>query len=95
MVDPPDPSATVMVIANAIRPPTMAAIGMMYSEFASMNGMETPAAETAIARHPAPEETPVMYGSTRGFLMMAWNMHPAIASPAPTTTAAMARGSLE
>ena len=29
-------------------------------------------AMTAMAATPAPEDTPMMYGSTRGFLMMAW-----------------------
>ncbi len=95
VVDPPEPSATVMVIANARSPPMMAAAGMRYREFSPTKGMETPAAETATARHPAPEDTPVMYGSTSGFLITAWYMHPAIARPAPTATAAIERGSLE
>ena len=55
-------------------------------------GSDTLKATAAIARHPAPEDTPVMYGSTRGFLINAWNMHPAMARPAPTPMAAMVLG---
>jgi len=72
----------------------MAMNGMMYRELSARKGMENPMAVAAMARHPAPEDTPVMYGSTRGFLMMAWYMHPAIDSPAPTAMAAMVLGSL-
>ena len=51
-----------------------------------------PMTTMAMAKHPAPDDTPVMYGSTRGFLISAWNMHPAMARPAPTPMAAMVLG---
>lgn len=60
-----------------------------------IRGIVIPRATTAIAKHPAPDDTPVMYGSTRGFLIIAWYMHPATDSPAPTAMAAIVLGSLD
>ena len=47
---------------------------------------------TAMANVPAPEDTPMMYGSTRGFLINAWYVAPAIDSPTPTPMVANVLG---
>ena len=73
MAEPPAFSARSMVHPKAMSPPTHAVIAVRNTEWDENSPKNVKSkAMTAIAATPAPEDTPMMYGSTSGFLMMAW-----------------------
>ena len=90
---PPVFMASRRVSPKAIRPPKMAQKAMRYGELMANSPKNVkPDVRTITAKVPAPDDTPMMYGSTRGFLMTAWYMAPATESPIPTAMAASTRG---
>lgn len=81
-----------MVTTKAATAPMMPATGTIQRVVIEV--VIRPLSVTRITPKDAPDETPVIYGSTSGLWIMACITAPAAARPAPTAITAIARGIL-
>jgi hypothetical protein len=82
----------INVIPKAPSPPKKAAKGR---ETVSKNPVKIEVSKISTAPKAAPDDTPLIYGSTRGFLTSACIMAPETARPAPIRIAVKVLGILE